>query len=449
MANLIKDPEKALQFTLEQLLPWEGADTWVVPQSGGKDSRAVAQSILVLIKHGLLKPPKRIVFIMADTLMEFWSFIDQARNSMHEMVRVAQGLGIAAEAVFVQPIPQDDFWIRILGYGYAPPSDNMRWCTDKLKIQPMAKMRRAMNIKDAPVFLGVRYGESDRRDKILSCTVGGECGPDAMTKSASIDAHLKVTPIVRWRKCAVWDFLTLIAPIELGVDNQGLVMHYGPDGDLRYGCWSCPLIYNDRTAEHLKQTTPILHELIGWTNAHFRDGGQAWKVENREYFQKQDARLSLAYCQRLFNDLVEIGARHGIELLSHRQREEIQAKWAWRRSVPKAMQGHDMHPTFDLIIERPPAKPLRITAIADKTAFTLARAPLIDDPYHRAIQHGATMLDRYQNKREWVYVGQTGSMATIWSDPESEDKATVAGERIAIDGHTPIIVQERQPWPPN
>lgn len=444
MTDLIKDPEKALLFTLGQLLPWEGAGTWVIPQSGGKDSRAVAQSALVLIKRGLLKPPRRIVFMMADTLMEFWSFVDQARNSMHEMVQIAETLGIAANAIFVQPIPQDDFWVRILGYGFAPPSDNMRWCTDKLKIQPMAKMRRAMDIKNAPVFLGARYGESDRRDKILSCTLGGECGPDAMSKSTSIDAHLKVTPIVHWRQCAVWDFLNLIAPIELGVNNQGLVVHYGPDGDLRYGCWSCPLIYNDRTAEFLKQTTPILHELIGWTNAHFRDGGQAWKVENREFFIKQDARLSLAYCRRLYNDLVEIGARHGIELLSHRQRVEIQAKWAWRRSVPAAMQGHDIHPTFGLTIERPPAKPLNITAITSKTAFTLARAPLINDPYHRAIQHGAVILDRYRNEREWVYVGQTSRMATIWTDPATEDKATIEEKVITIDGHAPIVITQKK-----
>jgi DNA sulfur modification protein DndC len=440
--DLIQDPEAALAYTLTQMLPHAGADVWVVPQSGGKDSRAVAQSQLVLIKRGLLKPPKRIVYMMSDTLMEFWSFIDQARRSMHELVAIAQSLGIEAEAVIVTPIPQDDFWVRILGYGYAPPSTGMRWCTDKLKISPMAKMRGAMDIKGAPVFLGVRYGESKARDKrmvIHSCTMGGECGPDAMLNTSSIS--LKVSPIQLWRQCAVWDFLTMIAPAELGANNKGLVKHYGPDGDLRYGCYVCPLIYNDRTAEYLKATNPILSELIGWTNAHFREGAGAWKPENREYFLKRDARLSLRYCKELYEDLLQIGARHGLELLSRQQRTHIQLLWEWRENLPTAMQGTDIHPKLGFVTERPAAKPLHISQIKPPIATTIAITTLDDDPYHAAIKHGANVMTTLFNKREWKYRTQTGEAqrCTYWeaipnaTDPKPARAAVWPGKVSVSD----------------
>ena len=387
MTDLIKDPEAALTWTAEQLQPYAGADCWVIPQSGGKDSRATGQAALLLIQRGIIAPPKKIIWMMSDTLLEFWTFVEQAKTAMQAMSAKTQSMGIQSSAIIVQPIPQDDFWIRIIGYGYAPPSANMRWCTDKLKITPMNKMRRALRIKDAPVFLGVRYGESDRRDKILSCTVGGECGPDAMLKTSSIDN--KVMPIVRWRQCAVWDFLTLIAPSELGLSNQGLINHYGPDGSLRYGCWSCPLIYNDKTAEFLKTANPILHELIVWTNTHFREGAAAWRIENREYFLEEDARLSLRYCQDLYDDLIQIGAKYGIELLSHRQRQEIQAKWEWRANLPDAMQGYDINPTLGLTVERTTAQPLHINSVTTRTADTLAITALQNDDYHRNIKYGA------------------------------------------------------------
>lgn len=126
---ILKDPELALDFTKTELqkLPTE---TWVIPQSGGKDSRTVAQSAMVLIERGLVEPPERMIFIMADTVMEFWTFMDQAKRSLVDMTARAKALGINAEWHIARPIIQDDFWVRIIGRGMTPPTSNMRWCTD-------------------------------------------------------------------------------------------------------------------------------------------------------------------------------------------------------------------------------------------------------------------------------------------------------------------------------
>ncbi len=407
----IKDVEQALAYTAGVITPYAG-QTWIIPQSGGKDSRATAQSMLLLVKRGIVAPPNEVIFMMADTLMEFWTFVTQARQAMDDMVALCAAMDIPARAIVVQPIPQDDYWVRILGYGYAPPSANMRWCTDKLKIQPMNKMRQVLGLAEAPTFLGVRYGESQRRDKILSCTLGGECGPDAMLRTTAIKT--KISPIVEWRQCAVWDFLTLWAPQELGISNQGLIDHYGPDGDLRYGCWSCPLIYNDRTAAYLANHNPILHDLIKWTNVHFRRDAAAWDVENREMFLEQDARLSLRYCKELYADLMQIGARHGIQLLTKRQQMEIQAKWLWREQLPEAMAGHDA--VIPLGIDTSNsihAAPLRINQVQTKTADFLAQTKLIDDEYHRRITFAAGAIANAYPHEDFAYHSQTRS-ETLW-----------------------------------
>jgi DNA sulfur modification protein DndC len=347
VTGLIKDPYAALAYTAAQLNAVE-SDTWIIPQSGGKDSRATMWSALILIAEGRVRSPKRIVTYFADTLMEYPSFIQQAQQALDECVAFAQKLGIEAHSFTTRPRAEDDFWVRIIGKGLAPPTLGMRWCTDKLKIVPSRDVLKKQGwygdfeivddkevIHPHPVLLGVRYGESDRRDKILSCSVGGECGPDVMLHR---DRKVpKVQPIVKWSQCAVWDFLTLIA-LSYGFEPQGLIDHYGPDGSLRYGCWSCPLIYDDKTGRYLAKFNPPLAELVRFANQQFRSGGAAWKVQNRELFKKSDAlkdgRLSLSYCKRLFDWMVDFEHRYGQQLLEPWQKLLIQGLWEYRRVLP-------------------------------------------------------------------------------------------------------------------
>lgn len=423
--ELIKSPDEALAHTRNILLGLK-SDVWVIPQSGGKDSRTAAQAPLVLVERGEVPPPRRIVLYMADTLMEFWTFKVQAEQSLKEMTDKAKSLGIQAEWFMTIPRPQDDFWVKILGYGHIPPTPNMRWCTDRLKVQPARTRLRQMGLNQAPVFLGVRYGESERRDKILSCTLGGECGPDYLANK--LDNAVKVQPIVNWRQCAVWDFLTLIAP-GYGYDNRGLAAHYGPDGSLRYGCWSCPLIFDDPTARFLAKNNPILHRLIIWVNDHLRRGGSAWDPANREIFQVdekadyKDGRLSLAYCRRLYQELMQMSAHFGVPLLTDWQKEAVQMAWKWRESLPKGQAALPGQLTFDLQVSAPlPA--LHISAVPFKTAAVLAEVGLRRDSYHDAIQHDARRLVDLDGGERWRYVGAV-SQATLWENTDNEKRVYV------------------------
>lgn len=377
-SSLIKDPIKALDYTLFIVRKVE-AETWIIPQSGGKDSRATLWAILCLIADRKLPPPGRLIIYIADTLMEYKSFMDQAIKAIDESADFARKLGIEVHTFTTRPKAQSDYWVRIIGNGLAPPTGNMRWCTDHLKIQPGRDVLKKQGWFGNPVFLGVRYGESKRRDKILSCSVGGECGPDVMVRA---DKKVpKVQPIVQWAQCAVWDFITLIAP-GYGFDPSGLIEHYGPDGDLRYGCWSCPLVWNDKTGIYLSRFNPPLSELVTFTDQHFRSGGAAWKTHNREQFKTEagisDGRLSLPYCKQLLDWILGWESRHGQMLLEGWQKDMIRAMWEYRKALPPIMAGREGQMLLEMVVEPSSSTPLSLSQVELLTAGNLN-----GDSYHQ------------------------------------------------------------------
>ncbi len=351
---LIQDVDAAIDDTLARLQLLEDRDTWVIPQSGGKDSRATGQLPAILIEQGRLKPPRRVVLYLADTLLEFEVFAAQAQAGLRDLAAKYKSLNVETYAFTTLPLPQDDFWVRIIGYGYLPPTAKMRSCTDKLKITPARKVLRNEGWANAPLLLGVRYGESDRRDealnrdndRILTCARTGECGPDYLylkLTNRAASRQRAVAPIINWRACAVWDFLTLIAP-QYGFDNRALAAVYGPDGEMRYGCWTCPLIFQDRTGDYLGGTDPKVRELVRFANSIFRKEGAAWQVENREIFVRggvaKDGLLSLDFCRRVFDWLVDFERRREYPLLTGWQKQMIRAIWQWRASLPEMQAGH-------------------------------------------------------------------------------------------------------------
>lgn len=59
--------------------------------------------------------------------------------------------------------------MRLIGYGYAPPTRDVRWCTDRLKIKPTNKILRDLVAKHGGVLVltGSRFAESAARSGSL------------------------------------------------------------------------------------------------------------------------------------------------------------------------------------------------------------------------------------------------------------------------------------------
>lgn len=439
--RLVKDPYQAMNWTLVTLmLEMESWSRVAVPMSGGKDSRSVLLSLLLLIKWGYLPHPGHLIIYFCDTLLEYPSFLVQAKEALDEGARVASEMGITNVSTFItRPKLEHDFMIMILGKGLIPPTPNMRWCTDRMKIQPPRDVMKKQGWNDATRLIGSRFKESERRDKILSCTVGGECGPDyAVFRDKNTP---KVLPIARWRQCAVWDFLNLIATSE-GFDITGLTYHYGPDGNLRYGCWSCPLVYNDPTGQYLAQHNPAYAELVEWTNSHFRRGGLAFNSSNREMFEKdgdvKDGRLSLAYCRSLYHWILSWEIKHGIKLLESWQTKAILAEWEYRSTLPSIMKNQGGQLRLGVPDEVYTIHSLKQPILASTVVGLEIEQR---DTYHELLSYSAELVTRHHPERNWRYISQRTTLAKVYEE-ESDDwswRSVPMAEWKTEDGSTPLL----------
>lgn len=207
--------ERALEAALAQ-----GAETFVLTYSGGKDSTAT--TVLTLEWWKRKGKPVEIHVVYADTGLEIPTLHAQALAFLEAVKRLHPGVHVHT----ARPRPEESFWVQIIGKGYPPPHNRFRWCTRRLKIAPMDRLVQSLPGKKA-ILTGVRFGESDARDQrlILSCSRGGECGQGVLFQEAKRLNALYVAPIAFWRECFVWDYLNFV-PLP------GLP-HGGPGGGLR------------------------------------------------------------------------------------------------------------------------------------------------------------------------------------------------------------------------
>lgn len=211
------------------------SDINLVSFSGGKDSTVVLQHVLSAIGNS----GKKLYIVTADTLMEipyFQSYVERIKGNIRDYISAAD---INAEVITVTPKIQDSFWVSVLGKGYPAAHMGFRWCTGKLKIDPISNFTRSVTAgKQFTVFVGVRAAESELRARIY--------------KQKDYKPH-HYAPILDWSAHDVWEYL-LTEPCPWGDHTELLnVYKYSSDecvygekqgvcvGNARYGCWACPL----------------------------------------------------------------------------------------------------------------------------------------------------------------------------------------------------------------
>ena len=306
---------------------------WVLTYSGGKDSTLTAILTLIFLENNQkINPNLKIVY--SDTLLE----IAPLRKAAAEFLRKAEErinvLNLKGSVHIVRPQLADTFWVRMLGRGYPPPGPHFRWCTKKLKVLPVQRLLEQDPAEKTLILTGVRYSESQKRKErlVASCANGGECGQDFWfmngPKGKNQDYH---APIVEWRTCKVWDFLAFTAP-QLGWPTENLFKLYGFQ-DLRFGCWTCTLMKEDRTMQELAKRPEMegLKELLDFRQRIVKlgwDSGRRVKTPDGK-----NGPMDLLTRKQLLAELLELQAKTGVTLISGAEVNTIKDEWkkaSWR-----------------------------------------------------------------------------------------------------------------------
>lgn len=261
----------ALELTAQSLNAYgDKYDHWAVAFSGGKDSSATVTAVVHLIETGRVRRPETLTVLYADTRMELPPLHATAMTIMQELE--ARGV----ETRVVLPEMDDRFFVYMFGRGVPPPSNTFRWCTQQIKIDPMIgalKDLRNLYGKKFLMLTGVRIGESAARDARIALACGknnSECGQGWFQEATPEAVADTLAPLLHWRLCHVWDWLTGLVPdgLEHGFSTKFIAAVYGQDENLethaRTGCVGCNLASRDFALEEIiqrpqwKQFAPLL-----------------------------------------------------------------------------------------------------------------------------------------------------------------------------------------------
>jgi DNA sulfur modification protein DndC len=224
--------------------------------SGGKDSTALVSVVINAIKSGIVRRPKNLTVIYADTRLELPPLHESAMEILADVRRRGFNTKVA-----MAPIDKR-LMTYILGRGVPPPNNNtLRYCTGMIKIKPMeaalADVRAQLPDGENLLMLtGVRLGESAVRDRRIqtSCSKDdGECG-QGWFQNATYDRTDTLAPLIHWRVCHVWDWL-IEGEIVHGFPTLQVAEVYGGDDAVemaaRTGCIGCPLASKDVALDNL------------------------------------------------------------------------------------------------------------------------------------------------------------------------------------------------------
>lgn len=241
---------------------------WVIGFSGGKDSTVVAHGVFEAL---LSMPPsqrKRPVHIVSnDTLVESPLIIAHLNEVTQRIEEAARSLDLPVIVARTQPDLDKTFWVLLIGKGYPSPNLTMRWCTDRLKIQPTSTYikRHISEYGAAIVVLGVRRDESHTRQR--SIDKRRNMRGRNLTPHTDLMGAFIYRPIVDLTIDDVWEILgTFHAPwggshvnlFQLYRDAEGgecpvvLSKSEAPGcgtANSRFGCWTCTVVEKDKSLQ--------------------------------------------------------------------------------------------------------------------------------------------------------------------------------------------------------
>ena len=264
--TITRESVSALMKTVRELYLADDIP-WVIGYSGGKDSTATVQLVWLSLKFlPKEKLHKTVHIINTDTMVESPVIEKWVGRSLHIMDEAAKRDGLPFVTHRLTPETNNTFWVNFIGRGYPFPRKKLRWCTDRLKIQPVNNFVKSKIAEHGEIImvLGTRKAESQRRARTMEYYEKKRVR-ELLSPNETMANELVFSPLESWNDNDVWVFLMQYKN-PWGFSNQDLLTLYrGATADnecplmvqkdlpscgkSRFGCWVCTMVEKDKSME--------------------------------------------------------------------------------------------------------------------------------------------------------------------------------------------------------
>ncbi len=330
---------------------------WMIGFSGGKDSTLLCCLVVEMLQR--LSPEKRnktVYIVTSDTMVEN----PIVRDYMHKISDLINknGAELRIRADIIYPKVEDTFWCKVIGLGYpTPEAPGFRWCTDRLKIQPMNAYtyETIKNNGEVIILLGVRKAESTyRANNIRAREIDGKLlVPHNDIKNAYI-----YNPLTEIPNEEVWKFLLKgdgLSP--WGSDNKYLFSLYQGEnmgeeksvigeidkekipvtGNSRFGCWICTMVKEDKSLQSFidrgETWLAPLRNFRNWLMGLRSDPtAREYKRRNGSVYRKQDGTIgpgpfTMETRKEMLRRLLQLEMSTGLSLITFDELKQIDLYW--------------------------------------------------------------------------------------------------------------------------
>lgn len=241
---------------------------WVIGFSGGKDSTATVQLVWYALADLPAEERRKPVFVInSDTLVETPVVVEQIDKTLQLIETNSTKHSLPFQTHKVYPKIKDSFWVNLLGKGYPAPNQRFRWCTERLKINPVNTfiIETAAEYGEVVMILGARKSESVSRAQVMGKRKA--LPGTRLHRHSNLTRAFVYTPIEDFTIDDVWTYLD-VYDSPWGGDNRELAMLYRKSdlsgecplvidsstpscGNSRFGCWVCTVVQQDRSMQAL------------------------------------------------------------------------------------------------------------------------------------------------------------------------------------------------------
>jgi len=317
---------------------------WLVGFSGGKDSTMLASLIFEVVLD--LVPEQRrkpIAIVCTDTRVEIPAIVEMLGGTLDRMRARSCEDDLNIEVNLLKPPPEESFWVNIIGRGYPPPNRTFRWCTQRMKIDPVSDFvkKRLGQWGEAILHLGARRAESGNRAQKM----GAREAKNGLRRHDDLLGVWINNPIEHLTTEEVWAYLLQVPP-PWGGTNRELYKLYSnaaggecplvvdqstPScGHSRFGCWTCTVVERDKASEGLLASgDERMEKLIEFreTLIRYRDPENGKRDNVRMNGGDGFGPLTLEARKELLKELLALQEQTGLEVINHQELYEIQKFW--------------------------------------------------------------------------------------------------------------------------